>query len=85
MARVGVDMAGGLILGGGQGFVRVGGALWAVLGDAVAPHGEGAHGAPVMAEGSSFVRINGIPVCMEGNQASCGHAATGAAWARVSN
>jgi uncharacterized Zn-binding protein involved in type VI secretion len=84
IARVGVDTAGGTQLGGGQGFVRVGGALVAVLGDAVAGHGDAPHAAPAMAEGSLFARINGIPVCRQGHLATCGHATTGAAWARLS-
>ena len=83
-SMVGVNTAGGTILGGGQGFVRAGGALWAVLGDAVAPHGPGPHVAPVMAQGSAFVRINGIPVCIAGNAATCGHAADGLGWLQVS-
>lgn len=77
ITRVGVDSAGGIILGGGQDFVHVEGALWAVLGDAVAGHGEGEHASPFMVEGSSFITINGIPACIEGNLASCGHSATG--------
>lgn len=85
IARVGLDSAGGTILGGGQGFVTVEGALWAVLGDAVAGHGLVPHDAPVMAAGSSFIRINGIPVCREGHAASCGHTATGSATMRISD
>ena len=85
IARVGVDSAGGTILGGGQDFVRVQGALWAVLGDAVAGHGEGLHAGPTMAEGSAFIRINGIPVCRAGNAATCGHGATGSGEMRISS
>ena len=85
IARVGIDSAGGTILGGGQFFVRVEGALWAVLGDAVAGHGIALHAGPVMAEGSPFVRINGIPVCRAGHAASCGHAATGSSVMRLSS
>ena len=83
IARVGLDSAGGAILGGGQSFVRVQGALWAVLGDAVAGHGDAPHAAPTMAQGSSFVRINGKPVCRAGHAATCGHAATGSASMRL--
>lgn len=85
ISRVGVDTAGGVILGGGQGFVRVDGALWAVLGDAVAGHGADAHAGPTMAQGSSFVRINGIPACIAGHAATCGHQATGSRWANASS
>lgn len=85
IARVGLDAAGGTILGGGQSFVRVEGHLWALLGDAVAGHGPGVHAGPTMAEGSPFTRINGIPVCRAGHAASCGHAATGSAIMRLSD
>lgn len=84
ISRVGIDSAGGLIVGALQDFVRVEGALWAVLGDPVQGHGDAPHAAPVMAQGSPFVRINGIPVCREGHQASCGHSATGSGSMRIS-
>jgi uncharacterized Zn-binding protein involved in type VI secretion len=84
IARVNQDAAGGTILGGGQSFVTVEGALWAVKGDAVAGHGLAPHTAPVMAEGSPFVFINGIPACREGNLATCGHAASGSGAMRIS-
>ena len=77
VSRCGQDTAGGVILGHGQSHVFVEGRLWSVLGDAVAGHGPVPHLAPVMAEGSSFITINGIPVCRQGHHASCGHAATG--------
>lgn len=85
ISRIGVDTAGGVIVGALQGFVRVEGSLWAVLGDAVAGHGPGAHGGPVMGQGSSFIRIDGIPVCRAGHTATCGHAATGSAAMRISD
>ncbi len=85
ISRVNQDTAGGTILGALQDFVTVEGTLWSVLGDSVAPHGTGIHAAPVMAEGSSFVRINGIPVCREGHAASCGHPATGSGFMRISD
>ena len=84
IAVVGVSVAGGPIQGGGQSFVRVGGALWAVVGDAVQGHGALFHANPVMTQGSSFVRINGIPACMAGNAASCGHLTNGLSWASIS-
>ena len=83
IARVGVDSAGGVQLGGGQHFVRVGGALVALEGDAVAGHGDPPHAGPVMAQGSPIVRIGGIPVCRAGHLATCGHPTTGAAWMRL--
>lgn len=85
IARKDVDTAGGVQLGGGQDFVTVEGHLWVLLGDPVAGHGEGAHAGPVMAQGSSFVRIGGVPVCREGHLASCGHATTGSASMRISD
>lgn len=85
ISRVGMDSAGGTITGALQDFVTVEGALWAVLGDAVAGHGLPPHAGPVMAEGSSFITINGIPVCREGHAASCGHAATGSGSMKISD
>ena len=77
IARVGIDTAGGTILGGGQSSVYVNGALAAVIGDAVAGHGPLIHAAAVMVEGSNNFFINGIGVCREGDAASCGDTATG--------
>lgn len=77
------DSAGGAQIAGGQTYVRAEGQLIVVLGDPVTPHGIFPHAAPVMAEGSGFVRINGIPVCREGHVASCGHPTTGRAWIRI--
>lgn len=76
VARVGIDAAGGVILGGRQNFVYCNGALVSVVGDAVAGHGPGVHAGPTMAQGSSSVFINGIPVCRQGDLATCGDAAT---------
>jgi uncharacterized Zn-binding protein involved in type VI secretion len=77
IARVGIDSAGGTILGGGQSTVYCNGALIAVLGDAVAGHGLPPHAAPVMAEASSTVFAGGIAICRAGDIASCGDPATG--------
>ena len=77
ICRVGVDSAGGVILGGGQSFVYANGALVAVDGDPVAPHGVAPHAAPVMIAGSKNVFINGIAVCNAGDLATCGHSASG--------
>lgn len=77
IARLHQDAAGGLLLGNRQDFVFVEGTLWAVYLDPVTPHGPPPHSSPVMAEGSSFIFINDIPVCREGHLASCGHATTG--------
>lgn len=85
ISRVGQDAAGGAIIGGGQAFFRLEGSLVVVLGDAIASHGASPHTAPVMAQGSSFVRINGIPVCRAGHTATCGHAASGSSVAKLSD
>lgn len=84
IARKNADSAGGTQLAGGQDFVRVEGELAVLLGDPVQGHGIAPHAAPVMAEGSPFVRINGTPVCRAGHLASCGHASTGSASMRLS-
>lgn len=84
IARINQDTAGGVIVGALQDFVIVEGTLWAVLNDPVQPHGSGLHAGPVMAQGSPFIRIAGIPVCREGHLANCGHPATGSAAMRIS-
>ena len=73
MARVGVDSAGGIILGGNNSHVFVNSSLAAVVGDTVASHGDAPHSAPTLTTGSPTVFINGIPVCRQGDSASCGH------------
>lgn len=83
ISLVGVDAAGGVIIGGGQNFVKVNGAPVAVVGDAVAGHGKSPHAAPSMTAGSSLMKINGIPVCRSGDAASCGHTASGQPWFNV--
>ena len=77
IARVGLDTAGGTILGGGQSTVYVNNRLAAVIGDAVAGHGIGVHAGPTMEEGSSDVFAENIGVCRAGDAASCGDVATG--------
>lgn len=77
-----LDAAGGAQLAGGQGWWRVAGELVVLLGDPVTPHPPvPPHTtAPVMAEGSAWMSIDGVPVCREGHAASCGHLSTGRAW-----
>lgn len=77
ICRVGIDTAGGVILGGGQNFVYANGALVSVDGDLVQGHGVGIHAGPVMIAGSKNVFINGIAVCNAGDLATCGHPASG--------
>lgn len=80
----GVDSAGGALIAQGQGFVTINGALVIVLGDPVTPHGLPPHAAPVMASAVPWVTINGIPICVAGNVASCGHSSSGRSWVDVS-
>lgn len=77
------DAAGGTI-GPLQGFVRLDGQPWAIVGSPVDGHGLPPHAAPVMVEGVVWIRIDGVPVCVAGNAASCGHGASGRSWIRVS-
>lgn len=78
-ARVGVDSAGGTITGNLAPTVLINGAPVAVVGAAVAGHGEPPHTAPVMVGGSGTVFANGIAICRAGDLALCGHAASGSA------
>ena len=77
VARVGQDVAGGVILSGGNATVFANGTAIAVRGSAVAGHGSPPHSAPVMVCGSGTVFAQGIAVCRAGDCASCGHVATG--------
>lgn len=76
ICRVGVDSAGGIILGGGNSTVFANGALASVDGDVVQGHGTGTHASPTMIA-SSTVFINGKMACKASNQATCGHVASG--------
>ena len=78
ICRVGVDTAGGVILGVLQdGTVYANGALVSVDNDPVQGHSPGVHAGPTMIAGSKNVFISGIAVCNAGDLATCGHAATG--------
>lgn len=77
VSRISKDAAGGTIVEALAPSVRVNGSPVAVLGCAVAPHGFGLHAGPVMAAASGTVFAEGIAICREGDQASCGHPATG--------
>ncbi len=77
VSRVGLDVAGGTIIGVLVPTVRVNGRKVAVKGAAVAGHGPSPHSNPVMVGCSSTVRAGGIGVCRRGDAASCGHTATG--------
>jgi uncharacterized Zn-binding protein involved in type VI secretion len=71
------DSAGGALIGTGNPTVFVNGQTAAVLNDAVTGHGVALHASPVMVQASSTVFFNSIAVCRAGDQANCGHAATG--------
>jgi len=79
VARVGVDVAGGVVLGNGGAGYKVAGNTIAVVGDAVQshppvpPHSS----SPTMVTGRAAYRVNGKAVCRQGDTASCGHAVTG--------
>ena len=77
IVRVGQDVAGGMILNGGNGTVFANGTLVAVRGSGVAGHGSPPHSAPIMVGASGTVFAQGIAVCRQGDSASCGHVATG--------
>jgi uncharacterized Zn-binding protein involved in type VI secretion len=77
ISRVGVDKAGGTIVGALAPTVLANGVPVTVLGAPVIPHGRGPHGGPVMVTASANVFANGIPVCKAGDVASCGHATSG--------
>ena len=87
VARRSLDMAAGAQIGANQPFVTVQDMLWMVLGDVNAPHVRFPHvpGGDNMAQGSSFISINSIPVCREGHLAGCGHPTTGADWFKISD
>jgi len=71
--RVGMDTAGGLIAGPPLvPTVFVNGEPIVVVGTGVAPHGAPPHDAAAMAAGSELVFAGGLPVCREGDAASCG-------------
>lgn len=77
IARVNQDTAGGTIVGVLAPTVFVNGRPIAVQGAAVVGHGTAAHAGPVMSQHSATVFAQGIPVCRAGDQATCGHPATG--------
>ncbi len=77
VSRVGVDSAGGTILGPGVASVIVNGSPVSVIGDSVAGHGDPPHASPTMVAGSGTVIAGGIGVVRAGDAASCGHTASG--------
>ena len=80
IARKSLDQAGGIQLAGQQNWFYVDAQPVVLKGDPVEPHGSGIHSAPVMAEGSDYWSIDGIPVSRAGHLATCGHPTTGSDW-----
>ena len=76
-ARVNQDSAGGTITEAKAPKVFVNGKNVAVFGCAVQGHGTAPHASPTMAQASPNVYAQGIKVCRQGDQATCGHAASG--------
>ena len=78
IALCGLSTAGGgVLLPNIDHGVYIGGRLIAVVGTKVASHGTAPHGAAVIQDGSSNIRIAGKKVAREGDYASCGHPITG--------
>lgn len=74
-----LNSAGGTILPGPNRKVFYNDQPLAVVGCPVAPHGNNPHNSAVMITGNAKVTIDGIPVCVAGSLASCGHTANGQA------
>jgi len=77
VSLVGVDSAGAVITGPGASNWTWNGSPISLVGDAVAGHGKDAHAGPVIASGSPWMTIDGVPVTRVGSVATCGHGATG--------
>lgn len=77
VSRIGVDAAGGTIVGDLAPTVKINGAPVVVKGASISGHGRSPHNGPVMTGSSSTVKAHGIEICREGDEASCGHLATG--------
>lgn len=77
VSLVGVDKAGGVITGPGKPNWTWNGIPISVVGDDVAGHGTGAHAGPKIAQGSPWMRIDGIPVTRATSPATCGDQASG--------
>jgi uncharacterized Zn-binding protein involved in type VI secretion len=77
ISRVGVDVAGGTIVGNLAPTVFANGSPVAVNGAAVAGHGKPPHASPVMIAECNNVYACGILVVKAGNSATCGHPSSG--------
>lgn len=78
VCRIGVDYAGGKILGMKQdGSVFANGSNIAVNLDRVEAHGSGTHSSAVMVASCNNAFINGIMVCNAKDKSTCEHEASG--------
>lgn len=76
VAQITKSTAGGVILGpGASSKLRITGLAASLKGDLVSGHGESPHSSPSMVEGSTKLRVGGVPVVLAGHMASCGHTA----------
>lgn len=73
VGRVGVDVAGGLLMTPLVPTVTVQGMPIAVVGTPITPHGKFPHSGATMAQGSPNVFAGGKPVCGTMDIATCGH------------
>lgn len=80
ISLVSESIAGGVIQGPGAPTWTVLGKPISLLGDDVAAHGSGSHQSAKMVQGSAWMTIEGIPVIISGDSASCGHTANGDPW-----
>lgn len=73
-ARVGQDIAGGLVVGPGSTTVVINGSPASLVGDQVVSHGSPPHTASMIVTGSTSVVIDGKPLAVQGlSIASCQH------------
>ena len=77
VTRVLADNAAGTILGPGAPTVFTEGQITSVINDNVSTHGDPPHAGPTMVSASSTVYAEGKQVTRKGDNASCGHSATG--------
>jgi len=83
VCQTGVAKAIGFHLTPAQSFVRINGALVTIQDTPIEPHGGGIHANALTDNAVSITRIDGVPVCRNGEVATCGHPNTdGASWVR---
>lgn len=77
VSRVTTDNAGGLIVGPGAPTVFTEGQPTSTVNDNIATHGDPPHVGATMVGSSGTVYAEGKLVCRSGDNASCGHSASG--------